>query len=83
MTRNLKKERIGVVFSNKADKTITVVVGRQVKHPIGKYVNKSTKFTAHDENNTCKIGDKVRIMETRKLSKTKNWRLVEVLETKK
>jgi small subunit ribosomal protein S17 len=80
-TRNLRKTRIGVVSSNKMDKTITVAVERKVKHPIyGKFVKKTTKFHAHDEKNECSIGDTVRIMETRPLSRTKRWRLVEVVE---
>ncbi len=80
-TRNLRKTRIGVVSSNKADKTITVEVERKVKHPIyGKFVKKTSSFHAHDENNECKIGDTVRIMESRPLSKLKRWRLVEVIE---
>jgi small subunit ribosomal protein S17 len=79
--RNLRKTRIGVVTSNKMTKTITVAVERKVKHPIyGKFVKKTTKFHAHDEKNECNIGDVVRIMETRPLSKTKRWRLVEVIE---
>jgi small subunit ribosomal protein S17 len=79
--RNLRKERTGVVFSNKMDKTITVAVKWKEKHPIyGKFVNKTKKFHAHDEKNDCNIGDTVRIMETRPLSKTKRWRLVEVIE---
>jgi small subunit ribosomal protein S17 len=79
--RNLRKERTGVVFSNKMDKTITVAVKWKEKHPIyGKFVNKTKKFHAHDEKNDCSIGDTVRIMETRPLSKTKRWRLVEVIE---
>jgi small subunit ribosomal protein S17 len=79
--RNLRKVRIGVVTSNKMAKTITVAVERKVKHPIyGKFVKKTTKFHAHDEKNECSIGDIVRIMETRPLSKTKRWRLVEVVE---
>jgi len=79
--RNLRKTRIGVVSSNKMDKTITVNVERKVKHPLyGKFVKKTTKFHAHDEKNECSIGDTVRIMETRPLSKTKRWRLVEVVE---
>jgi len=79
--RNLRKTRIGVVTSNKMTKTITVSVERKVKHPLyGKFIKKSTKFHAHDEENTASIGDVVRIMETRPLSKTKRWRLVEVLE---
>ena len=80
-TRNLRKTRIGVVTSNKMTKTITVAVERKVKHPIyGKFVKKTTKFHAHDETNQASIGDVVRIMETRPLSKTKRWRLVEVVE---
>ncbi|HEY9116514.1 MAG TPA: 30S ribosomal protein S17 [Roseivirga sp.] len=83
-TRNLRKERIGVVTSNKMDKTITVAVQRKEKHPIyGKFVKKTTKFAAHDEKNDCGIGDTVRIMETRPLSKNKRWRLVEVIERAK
>jgi small subunit ribosomal protein S17 len=79
--RNLRKTRIGVVISNKMEKTITVTVERKVKHPIyGKFVKKTTKFHAHDEKNECSIGDTVKIMETRPLSKTKRWRLVEVVE---
>ncbi len=79
--RNLRKIRIGVVSSNKMDKTITVNVERKVKHPLyGKFVKKTTKFHAHDENNECSIGDTVKIMETRPLSKSKRWRLVEVVE---
>ena len=80
-TRNLRKTRIGIVTSNKMDKTITVAVERKVKHPIyGKFVKKTTKFHAHDGQNECSVGDTVRIMETRPLSKTKRWRLVEVIE---
>ena len=83
-TRNLRKERIGVVFSNKMDKTITVAVKWKEKHPIyGKFVSKTKKFHAHDEKNDCNTGDTVRIMETRPLSKTKRWRLVEILERAK
>ena len=82
--RNLRKTRIGVVSSNKMTKTITVAVERKVKHPIyGKFVKKTTKFHAHDEKNECTIGDVVKIMETRPLSKTKRWRLVEVIEKAK
>ncbi|HKK37804.1 MAG TPA: 30S ribosomal protein S17 [Cryomorphaceae bacterium] len=82
--RNLRKQRIGVVASNKMDKSITVVVERKVKHGLyGKFVKKTTKFVAHDETNDCNPGDMVRIMETRPLSKRKNWRLVEVLERAK
>lgn len=84
MERNERKERIGRVVSNKMQKTITVAVDRKVKHPIyGKFVNRTTKFKAHDENNTAGIGDTVRIMETRPLSKDKRWRLVEVVEKAK
>ena len=79
--RNLRKTRIGVVSSNKMDKTITVKVERKVKHPIyGKFLKKTTSFHAHDEKNECSIGDTVKIMESRPLSKTKRWRLVEVVE---
>jgi small subunit ribosomal protein S17 len=84
LDRNLRKTRIGVVTSNRMEKTITVSVERRVKHPIyGKFVKKTTKFHAHDEKNECTIGDTVRIMETRPLSKTKRWRLVEVVEKAK
>ena len=84
MERNLRKERIGVVVSNKMDKSIVVAVKRKVKHPIyGKFVNETTKFTAQDDTNTCNEGDTVRIMETRPLSKTKRWRLVEIIERAK
>ena len=79
--RNLRKTKLGVVSSNRMDKTITVSVERKVKHPLyGKLVKKSTKFHAHDEKNECSIGDTVKIMESRPLSKTKRWRLVEVVE---
>ena len=79
--RNLRKERIGQVTSNKMNKTITVAVQRRIKHPIyGKFIGKTTKFTAHDENNDCGIGDTVRIAETRPLSKNKRWRLTEIIE---
>jgi small subunit ribosomal protein S17 len=79
--RNLRKTKLGLVTSNKMDKTITVMVERKVKHPLyGKFVKKSTKFHAHDEKNECSIGDTVKIMESRPLSKTKTWRLVEVVE---
>nr|PZN53735.1 MAG: 30S ribosomal protein S17 [Bacteroidota bacterium] len=82
--RNFRKERIGKVVSNKMQKSITVAVDRKVKHPIyGKFVNRTTKFMAHDENNSAGIGDTVRIMETRPLSKKKRWRLVEILEKAK
>ena len=83
-TRNLRKERIGVVSSNKGDKTITVTVKWKEKHPIyGKFVNKTTKFVAESLDETCKEGDTVRIMETRPLSKTKRWRLVQIIERAK
>ena len=79
--RNLRKTRTGVVSSNKMDKTVTVAVERKVKHPIyGKFVKKTTRFHAHDDKNECSIGDIVKIMETRPLSKTKRWRLVEIVE---
>jgi small subunit ribosomal protein S17 len=82
--RNLRKQKIGVVVSDKMDKTIAVMVERRLMHPIyGKFVKRTKKFFAHDEENTCKLGDKVRIMETRPLSKNKCWRLVEVLERAK
>jgi small subunit ribosomal protein S17 len=79
--RNLRKERIGVVVSNKMEKTIVIAVKRKVKHPIyHKFVNKTSKFYAHDETNSCNIGDTVKVAETRPLSKSKNWRLVEIIE---
>ena len=79
--RGLRKNRVGIVVSNKMDKTITVKVERRVKHPVyGKIVRMSTKLTAHDEKNECSEGDTVKIMETRPLSKNKRWRLVEVIE---
>ncbi|ASS49856.1 MAG: 30S ribosomal protein S17 [Bacteroidota bacterium] len=82
--RNLRKERIGTVTSDKMEKSIVVAVERKVKHPkYGKFVKKTTKFVAHDETNDCKIGDTVKIMETRPLSKNKNWRLVEIIERAK
>ena len=84
MERNTRRERIGVVVSNKMEKSIVVAVKRKVKHPIyGKFVNKTTSFVAHDQENTCNVGDVVRISETRPLSKTKNWRLVEIVERAK
>jgi small subunit ribosomal protein S17 len=84
MERNLRKERIGLVTSNKMDKSIVVAVERKVKHPkYGKFLNKTTKFVAHDEKNECNIGDTVKIMETRPMSKNKCWRLVEVVEKAK
>ena len=82
--RNLRKIRVGVVSSNKMDKSIVVLVERKVKHPLyGKFVKKSTKFHAHDEKNECSIGDTVKIMETRPISKNKCWRLVEIVERAK
>ncbi|MCW8896995.1 MAG: 30S ribosomal protein S17 [Flavobacteriales bacterium] len=82
--RNLRKERIGLVVSNKMDKSVVITVERKVKHEIyGKFVKKSTKFMAHDEKNDCNIGDKVKIMETKPLSKNKCWRLVEIIERAK
>ncbi|QZT38576.1 30S ribosomal protein S17 [Halosquirtibacter xylanolyticus] len=84
MERNLRKERIGVVVSNKMDKTITVTVHRKEKHPIyGKFVNKTSKLYAQDDKNDCNIGDTVKVMETRPLSKKKGWRLVEIIERAK
>ena len=84
VTRNLRKERTGVVTSNKMDKSIVVSVDRKLQHPMyGKFVTKTKTFMAHDETNDCKIGDTVRIMETRPLSKLKRWRLLEVLERAK
>ncbi|MCK4854698.1 MAG: 30S ribosomal protein S17 [Bacteroidales bacterium] len=84
MERNTRRERVGVVVSNKMEKSIVVAVKRKVKHPIyGKFVNKTTRFVAHDIENTCNIGDTVKIMETRPLSKTKNWRLIEIVERAK
>lgn len=82
--RNSRKERVGRVVSNKMQKTITVAVDRKVKHPMyGKFMHRTKKFMAHDENNDCQIGDTVRIMETRPLSKNKRWRLVEIIEKAK
>lgn len=84
MERNLRKERIGLVISDKMDKSIIVEIERKEKHPIyGKFVKKTTKFTAHDETNDCNEGDTVKIMETRPLSKNKCWRLVEIIERAK
>ena len=81
MERKLRKQREGIVTSNKMDKTITVEVQRRVKHPIyGKFVKKTSKLTAHDEQNQCDIGDLVRVMETRPISKNKRWRLTEIVE---
>jgi len=82
--RNLRKERVGIVVSDKMEKSIIIAVKRKVKHPIyGKFVNKTSKLHAHDEENTCNVGDTVRVMETRPLSKTKSWRLVEIIERAK
>lgn len=82
--RNLRKERVGLVVSNKMDKSIVISVERKVKHPIyGKFVKTTAKFMAHDEKNDCNIGDTVKIMETKPLSKNKCWRLVEILERAK
>jgi small subunit ribosomal protein S17 len=82
--RNLRKTRIGVVSSDKMDKTVTISVERKVKHPIyGKFVKKTKKYHAHDEKNDCREGDIVKIMETRPLSKSKRWRLVEIIERAK
>ena len=79
--RKLRKEKVGLVTSNKMDKSIVVAVERKVKHAkYGKFLKKTTKFVAHDETNTCSIGDTVKIMETRPISKNKCWRLVEVVE---
>ncbi len=83
-TRKLRKTKVGIVASNKMDKTISVLVERRIKHPIyGKFLKKSKKFLAHDEQNQCNEGDLVRIMETRPLSKNKTWRLVEIIEKAK
>jgi len=83
-TRNLRKERVGVVVSDKMEKTIVVAVKLKEKHPIyGKFVNKTTKFYAHDEKGDSHVGDTVKIMETRPLSKSKRWRLVEIIERAK
>ena len=84
MERNSRKERIGKVVSNKMQKSITIAIDRKVKHPIyGKFMKKTTKLMAHDEKNEAGIGDVVRIMETRPLSKSKRWRLVEIVEKAK
>ncbi|WP_373552936.1 30S ribosomal protein S17 [Haliscomenobacter sp.] len=84
MERNLRKTRVGVVTSNKMNKTVAVTVERKLRHPIyGKFVKKTKSFMAHDENNDCSIGDVVKIMETRPLSKLKRWRLVEIIERAK
>ena len=84
MERNLRKERVGLVCSDKMDKTVVVVIEQKAKHPLYKKTFTTTvKFKAHDENNECGIGDKVRIVETRKLSKDKNWRVAEIIEKAK
>ena len=84
MERNLRKTRTGKVLSNKMDKTIVVAIENHVKHPLyGKIVKKTYKLKAHDENNECNIGDTVKVMETRPLSKDKRWRLVEIIEKAK
>jgi|TARA_B110000908_G_C10243581_1_gene447495 small subunit ribosomal protein S17 len=84
MERNLRKERVGLVIGDKMQKSITVAVVRKVKHPMyGKFVQKTTKLTAHDEQNDCNVGDTVKIMETRPLSKSKRWRLVEIVKRAK
>ena len=83
-TRNTRRERVGVVVSNSMEKSITITVKQKIKHPIyGKFVNKTSKFMAHDEENTCNVGDTVKITETRPLSKSKRWRLVEIIERAK
>ena len=82
--RNLRKERVGIVSSDKMDKTVVVLVEEKAKHPLyKKTITTSKKFKAHDENNECGVGDKVRIVETRKLSKDKNWRVAEIIEKAK
>ncbi len=84
MERNLRKERIGVVVSSSMNKSIVVAIKRKVEHPIyGKFINKTKKLMAHDEENSCNVGDTVRISETRPLSKNKSWRLVEIIERAK
>ena len=84
MERNLRKERIGVVASSKMDKSIVVTIERKVKHALyGKFVKQTSRFVAHDEENTCNEGDTVKIMETRPMSKTKKWRIVEIIERAK
>ncbi len=82
--RNLRKTRVGLVTSNKMDKTIVVAISEHIKHPLyKKFIKRTVKFKAHDENNECNIGDRVRVMETRPLSKDKHWRLVEIIEKAK
>ncbi len=83
-TRKIRRERVGVVVSNSMEKSIVIAVKTKMKHPIyGKFVNKTSKFMAHDEENTCNVGDTVKISETRPLSKSKRWRLVEIIERAK
>ena len=82
--RNLRKTRVGIVTSDKMDKTVVVSIKDKVRHPLyGKIINRTVKYKAHDENNTCGVGDKVLIMETRPLSKDKRWRVVEIIEKAK
>ncbi|MDR3186194.1 MAG: 30S ribosomal protein S17 [Christensenellaceae bacterium] len=84
MERNLRKTRIGVVISDKMDKTVVIAVERRVQHPLyKKYIRQTKKFKVHDENNECGIGDKIEVMETRPISKDKNWRLVNIIEKAK
>ncbi len=84
MERNLRKERVGIVTSDKMDKTVVVVVESRAKHPVySKTITSTKKYKAHDENNECGVGDRVRIVETRKLSKDKNWRVAEIIEKAK
>ena len=84
MERSLRKTRIGIVVSNKMDKTITVAVERKIVHPLyGKFLKRTKRFAAHDEKNECNIGDVVKIMETRPLSKNKSWRLIEIIQKAK
>lgn len=84
MERNLRKERVGIVVSDKMDKTVVVAVSDKAKHPIyKKTITRTKRFKAHDEANECGVGDKVRIVETRKLSKDKNWRVAEIVEKAK
>jgi len=83
-TRNTRRERVGVVVSSNMDKSIVISVKQKVKHPIyGKFVNKTSKFMVHDEENTCNVGDTVKISETRPMSKNKRWRLIEIIERAK
>ena len=83
-TRNTRRERVGVVVSNNMEKSIVITVKQKVKHPIyGKFVNKTSRFMAHDEENTCNVGDTVKISETRPLSKNKRWRVIEIIERAK